>query len=401
MRTIRTKTAIKVLAQSDISLFKAHQRLSNQRALTLNSEVFIERFYPGLRGSYEPVLFPLTIIGPGARGAHQLTRMAMRSPGARDWHIKGEPIHDPAEEPGRYDQIAKNDFALMAFGGTEQPQAVTIILVSAAEDAELHAAIAARFELPTQHTMIEVSEIAIEHLRATTLDAYPDNEHPLDLLISGDTVEDVLFATGTPRPTNARPLRHPVAVSPENLLQQLLAALETTRRGEELFGVWLTATGHEEDDFKWVSQTHARSAYDYEVYAARWLNPAVHAYVEVKTTCGPFKRPIHMSLTELRFAAETENYRIARLYKLDDETPKLRILTGVQAVAVRLIEKLGALPDGVAADSLQIDPGVFEVELETNLPSPKSLGSDETLLVPGSRSVEFASDLGRKGPVQF
>jgi hypothetical protein len=33
------------------------------------------------------------------------------------------------------------------------------------------------------------------------------------------------------------------------------------------------------------------------------------------------------------------------------------------------VERLGTLPEGVTADSLQFDPGLFEVELEANLPT--------------------------------
>jgi hypothetical protein len=169
-----------------------------------------------------------------------------------------------------------------------------------------------------------------------------------------DTVEEVLFGTGAPH-------------SPEDLRRQLLSAHELALRGEELFGAWLTAIGHTDDGFEWISQTHPRSAYHYEVHAARWLEGAPRVFVGVKTTRASFEQPLHMSVPELHFAVETENYRIARLYDVAGEAPKLRILTGVQAVATRIIGKLSALPGGASAESLRIEPSSFEAELTTTL----------------------------------
>ena len=364
----RTKLAIKVLTWSDLSVFKVHSMRSKQRALGLNREIFVARFYPGLQLSHDQVLFPLLILGPGARTAHRLTRMAMRSLSSKDWHIKGESIHDPEEEPGRYGKLAENDFAIMAFEGTERPRAVTLTLVSAAEDATLHAAIAERFELPGKHAMIEVSETAMAHLRASTLGAYPHREHPLDAFISGDTIEDVLFGTSAPSGTDTPPRRTELPSS-EDWHRRLLAAEETRQRGEEFFGAWLTATGHEDDDFKWVSQALPRPAYDCEVHAAKWLERAPQVFVNVRATRTSFERPIHMTLSELHFAAKRENCRVARLYDMDSATPKLRILTGIQVIATQLIGALNALPDGVTVDSLRLDPGLFEVELQAKLPN--------------------------------
>ncbi|MFE8604062.1 hypothetical protein [Archangium violaceum] len=362
-----TKIAIKVLTWPDLSFFKVHSMRSTQRAISLNHEIFIERFYPGLQRSHDQVLFPLLIVGPGVRPAHRLTRMTMRALGSRNWHIKGESIHEPAEEPGRYGKLADNDFAIMAFEGNERPRAVTLTLVSAAEDAELHAAIAERFELPAKHLMIEVSETAMAHLRASTMGAYRDREHPLDAFISGDTIEDILFDTGALASTNAHTHSQTGILSPEDWHRRILAAEETRQRGKEFFGAWLTATGHIDDDFQWVSQARPRSAYDYEVHAAKWLEGAPPVFVHVRATRASFERPIHMNLSELLFTAKKENCRIARLYDIESATPKLRMLTDIHAIARQLIETLNALPDRVTANSLQLDPGLFAVELQAKI----------------------------------
>lgn len=362
-----TKIAIKVLSQSDLSFFKAHQQRSNQKAIQLDGEVFVECFYPGLRGSLEQRVLLLTLMGPGGRAPPLLTRVALRCRGSEDWLIKGELVRDPEEEPGRYGGLMEGDFAIMAFEGHARPESVMLVLVSATEDSVLHATLAERLELTGKHGMRKVSQAVIAQLRADTLDAYPNGEHPLEPLICPDTVEDALFGTGAPAPTDARRFGQQASFSPEALRRQLLAAEQIGQQGEELFGAWLTSTGHEEGDFTWISETHTRSAYDLEVHRARWLDGTPKVFVDVKTTRGPFEREIHMSIAELRFAAETEGYRIARLYKLDGETPKLRMLTGVQAVAARILGRLESLPEGVTVDSLQIDPRLFEVELRTRL----------------------------------
>lgn len=357
------KIAIKILTSSDLSFFKVHLRLSKQKAINLNSDIFIERFYPGLEGSYVPVLFSLSVIGPGGKTAHRLARKALRSQASKNWRLNGEYIHDPDDDQGRYDGLAANDYAIFAFEGNERPEAVTLVLVSSGSDARLHTAIAGIFAGSARRTMVEVSEATIADLRTTTLDAYPD-QHPLDALVFRDTVEDVLFGASASISAGALPSGRSVAISPSDLQRQLRAAEETGQRGEELFRDWLTSKGHTEEDFEWVALTHARSAFDYEVHAAKWLVGTTNLFIDVKTTRGPFDRPIHMSIAELRFAAATTNYRIARMYEIDSGAPKLRILTGIQPIAAQVIASLNALPSGIMADSVQINPGMFGVEVD-------------------------------------
>lgn len=357
-----SKIALKVLTPADLSFFKFHSKVANQRALNLSNDVFIQRFFPGLKGSFGAVPSQLTVFGPGSGGAHTVSRQVRRAERSKDWRLDGEFIQDPDGEPGRYDVLAANDFAVMSFLGKEAPEAVRLVLVSASADVRLHATIGGALDFSGERTMFEVPEAMVAKWRAATSDAY-SGEHPLAALVIQDTVEDVLFGA-EPMPTGGVPSGRSVAMSPQELHLQLLAAEETGHRGETLFGCWLSAKGHAEDDFDWVSQTHARSAFDFEVHSARWLAEASRVFVAVKTTVGPFERPVHMSVAELRFAAVTARYRIARLYELDGQAPKLRILTGVQSFAARLIESLSALPAGVAIDSVQFKPEMLSPELE-------------------------------------
>jgi hypothetical protein len=116
--------------------------------------------------------------------------MALRAFGGRHWYIKGELIHDPAEDPGRYDKLSENDFALVAFDGRGRPHTVPLILISAIEDAKFHALLTERFEFPHATAAREVSEAAIAHLHANTLGAYTHTQHPLAALISPELLEE-------------------------------------------------------------------------------------------------------------------------------------------------------------------------------------------------------------------
>ncbi|MCY1042599.1 hypothetical protein OV208_14840 [Corallococcus sp. bb12-1] len=358
------KIAIKSLTASDLSFFKAHVKLSKQKAINLNSDIFIERFYPGLKGTFDQVPIALTVMGPGGKAAHRLMRKALRTKGAKNWRLNGEVIHDPDGEPERYDGLAEGDFAVISFEGNERPRSASLVLVSVTSDSRLHTALANAFDFSSQNSMRSVQEATIADLRATTVNAYAIGEHPFDALFIQDTVEDILFGSTIAAPTGAMSSRRSVAMTAQELRDQLLVAEETGQLGEELFEVWLTNTGHDESDFEWVSATHARSAFDYDILAARWLGDAPHVFVDVKTTRGSFERPLHMSIAELRFAAATPGYRIARIYDVAGSKPRLKILRDISAFAQQILASLVSLPANVTIDSVQIKPDVFTSEYD-------------------------------------
>lgn len=356
-----TKIAIKRLTASDLSFFKTHLRLSKQKAINLNSDIFIDRFYPGLRGITDPVPMPLAVIGPAGNEPHRLMRKALRPPGAKNWRLNGEVIHDPPEAPGRYDNLAENDYAIIAFQGNERPTAATLVLVSARGDHALHQAIENTLEFPGRYTMQALPETSLARMRAVTTTAYVTDEHPLDsLLLSQDTIEDVLFGDTAPEQTASD--GRSVALTAQELREQLRRAEETGQQGEELFGAWLSESEHRDEEFDWVSSTHARAAFDFDVLAARWIEGNPRVFVDVKTTQNAFERPLHMSIAELRFASRTPNYRIARIYDLAGTNPKLKILASVDLYAKKVLESLASLPAGVVVDSIQLKPEVFTTE---------------------------------------
>lgn len=126
------KIALKLLTASDLSLFKVHLRLSKQKAINLNSGIFIDQFYPALQNTFEAVPVELSIYGPAAKPAHILTRKTLRSPGSKNWRLDGEFIHDIEEDPDRFRHLQAGDYALITFSGDERPTAIQLILISQA-----------------------------------------------------------------------------------------------------------------------------------------------------------------------------------------------------------------------------------------------------------------------------
>jgi len=133
------KLAIKALTQSDLSFFKVHLKYSKQKAINLNSDIFIEKFYPHLQGAMRHIKVSLTVFGPGGRGPHRLTRKILYTAGGKNWRLNGEFIHDPEGETGRYDKLVEGDLALFGFDGIDEPDSAIMVLVSSQEDPALFA----------------------------------------------------------------------------------------------------------------------------------------------------------------------------------------------------------------------------------------------------------------------
>lgn len=354
------RIAIKELTQSDLSFFKAHLRLSKQKAINLNAEVFIDRFYPTLRNVIDAIPFQISIVGPGGKPAHKLMRKALRSGGAKNWRLNGEFVSDPDDDAGRYDGLKEGDYAILAFEGTIKPEAATLILVSQAKDQELHNAIEGSVQISARHTMVETDDKVIEALRVATLQFYA-TDHPLDALSTCDTIEDVLFDDATLFVGAPVARARSIPISPAELRRQLAAAEEVGERGEAIFEEWLIQNAVSEDDFTWTSRTHARAAFDFEVAKPSWKEVKVPIYIDVKSTRGGFDRAIHMSVAELKFAASRPEYRIARVYDIDADVPGVILLSGVDVLAEAILISLKDLPSGVKIDSVQLDVGLLTV----------------------------------------
>lgn len=357
--------AIKKLTNSDLSFFKVHLKLSKQKAINLNSNVFIEQFFPSLSRSFETIQLQLAIVGPSGKQPYWLSRKVLRSRGAKNWRLNGEFVHDLDEDPNRFSQLIADDYAILAFEGNDRPTALTLILVGQSEDADLHSAMSKKFSFAGRETMISVSDADISDLRQQT-DGIYSGDHPLDLLQIPDTIEDALFTPITSK--RKTPTGKSVALTQEQLQRQLQSAQDTGQIGEELFRIWLIARGHDETDFEWTSLTYARSAYDFEISNPKWNDTQETVYVDVKTTKGPFSRAFHMSLSELKWAAEHSTYRIARIYEIESDTPKMKLLTGITDFARDLLQTMDSFPEGVIVDSVTMASQLFKMEIEATIP---------------------------------
>lgn len=363
-----SRIAIKQLTPSDLSFFAQHLKKSKQKAINLNSDVFVDLFYPGLKGRNDEFsIKPLRIIGPGGKPTYALTRKAVRSSGGKNWRLDGEIVHDPPEEPGRFNELREDDFAVLAFEGASQPEVATLILVSAAEDAPLHEAIRSRLSFPGKQSMVNVSEAELSEILEATRDSYGE-QHPLETLLLPDTIEETVFGSATSQERAAKTDGRGVLMSQVAFRLQLRAAEETGQQGEEVFDQWLEATGHDDEDYEWVSRSHPRAAYDFHVGNPKWPSATGEIFVDVKATKGAFESPVHMSMAELRWAATHANYRIARVYALGTDTPRLTMLTKVHELAKLIAEAADtALPSVVKIDSVELAIASFQVEFEEDV----------------------------------
>jgi len=363
------RVAIKQLTASDLSFFAPHLKRSKQKAINLNADVFVEVFYPNLAGRLDEFPFRLNIVGPGGRWPHVLTRKAIRTAGAKNWRLDGEIVHNPADQADRYDRLAEDDFAVIAFEGDDHPKVATVVLVSASEDPELHAVIRGAHDFQGRESMVAVDQADLSALLGETRGAYA-NAHPLESLLTPDTVEEAVFGSAQEQERTARTTdgKGPL-ITAEALKLQLQAGEETGRRGEEAFDRWLESSGHSEDDYEWVSRTHARATHDFHVTNPRWDGAAGAQYLDVKATKGALDTPLHMSMAEIRWAAGHDNYALVRVYDLGTEQPKFRILTGVRAVAQRIMaDVVPRLPQGVAIDGFELAVANFQMGFAGDIP---------------------------------
>jgi hypothetical protein len=140
--------------------------------------------------------------------------------------------------------------------------------------------------------------------------------------------------------------------------------LERTKRlqkeigdaGEELVNAFLQAAleAGELSVVDWVSRENAVSPFDFATSSL-----AEHELrIDAKSTSGPFGRPFHVSVNELRTMAESTPYHVYRVYELDREEgiAKLKIARDPGPLAEEILEALKHLPRGIAVSGLTINP---------------------------------------------
>ena len=107
------------------------------------------------------------------------------------------------------------------------------------------------------------------------------------------------------------------------------------------------------------SDLNAISPYDFKIVSEE----GTHRVLDAKSTSSGFLNPIHLSLGEIYAATEgAEPYDIYRVFKVTESSAILRIALDVGPALRPVVEVLLALPNGVAVDSLSVDPGILPFE---------------------------------------
>ncbi|MEO7027295.1 MAG: DUF3883 domain-containing protein [Caulobacteraceae bacterium] len=358
------KYAVKLLSSSDLTLFAAFYRLnpsSRQKGTNLNSDVIADILFPDLpklvTGSCElPVT--LDVYGPNGAPLHRQRRKIIKPEGGKNWRLNGKLVEAPNSDRDRYSSLSTGDVAIFAFDGNELPTSVSMVLFSTQSDADERIVGTLRADhrlAPGARSMTALSPDQLRALcRETATDhplrlLLPDEERIADLIEAGAGNEDAVERlVGRIRDRRARP------VSADELASARARATEIGRAGEVLFSKWLQSqeAGGKILAFEWSSDTNAVSPFDFSV---RQFDGST-TLIDVKTTTGDFSGQFHISAAELALAADEVDYRIARIFHVEDlGGAYVRISSAIRSFAVRVRDAVNDLPDGVTVGSVQID----------------------------------------------
>lgn len=348
--------AIKRLSASDLTLFAYQYRevpAGNQKALNLNANIFVGKFYPALRQSGDQDRFPidLYLYGPGTADEYNLQRKILKQ--EKNWRLDGEMIHNPEDQPQRFDHLAPNDLAVFEFNDAAFPDTVRVLFLSASspEDGPL---IAPLNELLGTSSMVSVSVADLERVLKDPLIA-PD--HALrGFVISADP--ESLILEGPVVPQSLVSMRARPRLSFEALQRIRESAGRLGRLGEELVNDYLQALrdSGQIHSFEWVSRIDAISPYDF------WfsMDGQDRVLLDVKATKGDFDRALHVSHAELkRMADGPERYDLYRVFAINEGNGSLRVAKDTGGFARSILATLEQLPAGVFADGVTIAPAML------------------------------------------
>lgn len=365
------RIALKRLSVSDLTFFETHYvgqgKASKQKAINLNADILVGRFYPTLALEAtrlgERIPLALDIFGPSGAPGINLQRKITKPLGAKNWRLNGELIRD---EPERFSHLHLGDFALIEFEGDAYPIAARMVLVAATLPADV--AVHKGFhDFLGERSMAEISSRQLETLLKAG--GIPD-VHPLyGVNLEGD-LEDAAQngLEATRRLLKKVKTRR---VSKAELKAARNQADETGIAGEEFVNEYLDQQRRDKviASYDWPARENAVSPFDFSVTG----NNGATERIDAKATVGPFKNPVHVSVNELLFMAEESvPYRIYRVYEVSDGRAKLRVSSPLGPVAKAIIPTLEALPHGVTADGVSIDPSTltFGQEIELRLTNP-------------------------------
>jgi len=359
------KIAVKRLSSSDLTFFDSHfkrpDNSSNQKSINLNADCLAGELYPDLAairfGMKREIPVNLTILGPVSVSPHRVPRSVARGEAYKNWRLNGAAVPDPETESGRYDALRKDDIVVMEFHGTSEPEAVTLVFVAQDLDPKLHSELAA-FVAGGRRTMVRVGPDALD---AAVRRAEAVKSHPIFSVVelTAAEAEDIEAAAegDVAAFETVSASRVGRAVSSDELATSKQAAAAIGQDGEALVAIHLEALQAEGRiiGFDWLSRENAISPADFRVREPN----GVEVLVEVKSTGGPFERPVRMSMAELQAAAEGQKrYDVWRVFGINEAGASISKQHDVRAFARGLIGAL-VLPGGVRATNFALDPAAF------------------------------------------
>jgi len=354
--------ALKRLSASDLTLFADHFNNSagtRQKAINLDKAA-MRQLYPDIVTDVERGLsIPIELAIYGPDGKVSLSANENIKVEEKNIRLGQALIHAHPTDELRFTGLAPNDFALLAFVGSDRPVSLQICLVSAAslKDVALHQELVKLCgpQFSSRTGLIVVDAILLNEAakRANVL-----SDHPFFSVVNGDALEDLSRGgeSGVAKLTGARV----PALSKEALLLAKASADEIGRRGEQLLNYYLEQerVAGRLSDFEWTADKVPLSPYD---FALKDAHGNIVRKLDAKSTKGPFDNMVHISMAELRhMASSTVPYDIYRLYAVMDKTAMLRVTKDIRHFAVVLINALHALPNGVVVDGFSLDPSVFD-----------------------------------------
>ena len=345
------RLVLKRLSASDLTLFEYHFRnsASKQKAINLDKSVFVDSLYPHLANrsdvTKDKIPVDLKIYGPSTSGAQTVRRKILKE--AKNWRLNGELITAPDTEPNRYNQLKKDDLAVMEFEGETTPDAVRIHLVSQDQDNVLHRELNKKYntEFTGRKAMCSIEHDDLD-LLLESISLEP--EHSLFDLTTSRDLGDIAQGGEEGVRNFLRKRKSARGVSREELETARRSAEGIGRVGEEILKNWLEK---QPEDFQWDADINAVCPFDFTLLD----NGQPIRRIDAKSTKGPYSNAIHISMGELEeMASGGVPYDIYRLYSMTDDGAKLRICRDMKDFAEKILISLDHLPNGIRVDSVSV-----------------------------------------------